>query len=1405
MKKHLLKFKSWLLLLCMIVVGNYAAWAQSDKSTDYTGNITLSTTGGTSASACKVVINQTQYDGIKAGTGKAAGAVKVTVPSGAKYLHIHVAGWNGESVTLSVSPSSNVSSSSIGLTADSGVSNNSPFTLAGTLSNYYKVITFTNALTANTDFTFTATGGKRFVIWGVTSEETVAAKEDPEITFNNGSVRVGQNLDLSTLFESNSDGAVTYSITEGSSYASIDGSTLTGVAEGEVTVKAEQAAAGNYNAGEASATITVNAALALSSITITTPPTKIIYTEGETFDPTGMVVTATYSDSSTGNVTTSCTFSPSTALTTSDTEITVSYTENAVEKTTTQAITVNPLPIYTVTFSDGGSETQASYGASVTLPSRSAISAYTFAGWSATNVPTETTMAPTIIPAGSYTPTGNIILYPVYTKTESGVAPSAFSVGDTGDFAIVAELSAENYYALPTSPTVSSGKITAQKITVSEIDDVKFVTPANASGFTWTIAAATNGYTLSDGSHYIYHSNGGSSGTNLTYGDATTYTWAFTADGNYIKMAGMSGSTTNNRGLLFNGTTIGGYALSNWESYDKTMILPIANAGTTYYWSAPVAAAVEKPTITVAENPFLFSTTATITCETVGAAIKYSYNGETWNDYSEALTITATTTIYAKAVKDANESTVASVTATKNLATPTVTISGDLTVDLNGETDVEAGTLTAAVTYNEAPVEGAAVTWSSSNVDVATIGENTGVVTIKTRGTVTFTATYAGNGDYAEATDTKQITVTDSKAPGSAGNPYTVEQAKAAIDAGVGITGVYVAGIVSQVDSYNSTYKSITYWISDDGTTTNQFEVYSGKGIGGADFSRVEDIQVGDVVVVNGDIKLYHTTYEFDKNNQLVSLVRKVATPTFDPAAGEVIAGSTVTISTTTEDATIYYTTNGDEPTTESTLYTGPITIDADQTIKAIAVKDGMTNSDVASASYTIIVTPTIAISTNSIEATAAGADDIVALAYSNLTIGDESDFAVQYYDNLGEETDAPNWMEAEVLTEDGENYSVSYTIGENTSTEPRTAYFKVYAMDDETNLVYSDLVTVTQAGMVIDYVTLPFEYNGGRDDIPTGLTQSGLGTDYNSSTAPNTQLKFDGSSDELTLKINEAATILSFNIKGNSFSGGTFKVQTSVDGEDYNDLETYKELSESQETFVLGANIRYIKWIYTKKQSGNVGLGNIKVEKRMGDATVTLASACNDGEGNYYGTYSNTTGFVVPEGLTVAEVGINAENKLIVEEYATGAIVPANTGVMVSSTTDGAHDIVLSTGGTSVLGEDNRLRASGAGITAEAMAAADSECLFYRLTMHNGTDIGFWWGAAEGAAFNLAANKAYLAVSNAVSVKGFSLFSDDETGITEVAEKTEGTEKVFDLSGRRVVKPTKGLYIVNGKKYIKK
>jgi len=80
----------------------------------------------------------------------------------------------------------------------------------------------------------------------------------------------------------------------------------------------------------------------------------------------------------------------------------------------------------------------------------------------------------------------------------------------------------------------------------------------------------------------------------------------------------------------------------------------------------------------------------------------------------------------------------------------------------------------------------------------------------------------------------------------------------------------------------------------------------------------------------------------------------QVATPVAAPVAGAVLNPTEVALTCATEGATIYYTTNGDAPTAASTEYTAAIEVTVPVTIKAIAIKTGMTNSDVLTAAYTI-------------------------------------------------------------------------------------------------------------------------------------------------------------------------------------------------------------------------------------------------------------------------------------------------------------------------------------------------------------------------------------------------------------------------------------------------------------------
>lgn len=190
---------------------------------------------------------------------------------------------------------------------------------------------------------------------------------------------------------------------------------------------------------------------------------------------------------------------------------------------------------------------------------------------------------------------------------------------------------------------------------------------------------------------------------------------------------------------------------------------------------------------------------------------------------------------------------------------------------------------TFSVIYNKNETSSRPVEGMPSNISGLNDGDTATLTGTPTRWGYTF----LGWGASASATETiSSVTIDGSSetvyalwqedhsvAGAWSDSPYTVAQARTAIDDNKNLTDVYVEGIISQVDSYNSTYKSIQYWISDDGTTTNHFEVYSGKGLNGADFSSVSDVEVGAHVIVNGNIKKYNSTYEFDKSSKQIVMM----------------------------------------------------------------------------------------------------------------------------------------------------------------------------------------------------------------------------------------------------------------------------------------------------------------------------------------------------------------------------------------------------------------------------------------------------------------------------------------------------------------------------------------------------
>ena len=456
-----------------------------------------------------------------------------------------------------------------------------------------------------------------------------------------------------------------------------------------------------------------------------------------------------------------------------------------------------------------------------------------------------------------------------------------------------------------------------------------------------------------------------------------------------------------------------------------------------------------------------------------------------------------------------------------------------------------AGTYTEAQTVSiNCATEGATIYYTTDGDDPTT---NSTVYNnpISVSSNMTIKAMATADGYNNSTVATAAYTIVNIQHAGTEADPYTVADARAAIDANVGTQGVYATGIVCTASPQLYQSKYLSYYISADGlTTSDQLEAYNGLSFDGASFTSKDDVQVGDEVVIYGNLTKHNTTYEFAQDNVLVSLVRPQ--------------------------------------------------------------------------------NPSITVTPATINAPFAGAEGTLTVTYENITtLGAD----VYFCNAAGTEAATYDWVTASV---NETTNNVDYLIEENEG-EARTAYLKVWAYDDDMNEVYSDIVTINQAEYVPPtYAELPFEFNDGKAAIEEtdGLSQEGLGSDYSTD---NTKLKFDHTGDWLLLQFNERPGTLTFDIKNNSFSGGTFTVQTSEDGVTYTDLETYTEITGTQnEEFTdLGENVRYIKWVYTNKSSGNVGLGNIalaKYEAPVPAITVestTITATAAETEGTLNVTYT--------------------------------------------------------------------------------------------------------------------------------------------------------------------------------------
>lgn len=408
--------------------------------------------------------------------------------------------------------------------------------------------------------------------------------------------------------------------------------------------------------------------------------------------------------------------------------------EFSVTPSTNTTVTINfeAIPTYTVTLGDDNSTlTEAIGGAGVTLPTRAALNGYEFEGWSETNVSEKTTSAPTIIPAGSYAPTTDITLYPVYTKTEGGGGTAHETASVT-----IADYATANSWVSGSRYTSISLDANVTAIGKDNGNNSKYY--SNSPG-TWRHYAGDSGeITISTTSGELTSVTITYTGNKLKYGDSDVISGTAIEVSGYSAVFSVSGTSSNSQVSAIS------------VNYDVT------NAGTTYYWSSPVEAAVATPTFSPEGGTYDEAQNVTISCETEGATIYYTTDGSDPTSsstlYEGAIPVSlGTTTIKAIAYVGEDASEIA--TATYLIIKKDAELSySQASYSVNIYDVFNSPELTNP--HNLSPI-----TYGSSDPNVAQVDAD-GSVSLFGSGTTTITATFGGNDEYEAGTAEYTLNVT---------------------------------------------------------------------------------------------------------------------------------------------------------------------------------------------------------------------------------------------------------------------------------------------------------------------------------------------------------------------------------------------------------------------------------------------------------------------------------------------------------------------------------------------------------------------------------------------------------------------------------------------------------------------
>lgn len=671
--------------------------------------------------------------------------------------------------------------------------------------------------------------------------------------------------------------------------------------------------------------------------------------------------------------------------------------------------------------------------------------------------------------------------------------------------------------------------------------------------------------------------------------------------------------------------------------------------------------------------------------------------------------------------------------------------------------------------------------------------------------------------------------------------PISVPDALTAINALANngtITGQCVRGIVSKVSSIKN--GAITYSISDGGNTENELKVYRGVGLNNTEFSALSDIEAGDEVVIFGTLKKFYSsntvTPEFDEGSYLLSIAQKTA-PSF---ALDVTEKTLDAYTHETVDVTLTTNTDGDVTCESSNTDVATVALKSAGVYTITAQSEGSATITIKSATS---ATYKPASATVAITVEDGRADAGISFAETEIEKTWGESFTGQALSNTNSVDVTYSSTDESVATVSSTGVVTVLKAGSTTikATFAGNATYKAY--------VASYDLTINKAEAGLSYSENTFDVVLGDKNFvaPVLNNPNGLTVTYSSNNTnvalvdENTGDVFLDASAEATVKIT-ATFAGNDNFKTGSTNYTINIIDPNKKGSKLNPYTVSEVLSASatSDVYVEGYIVGYVTGTTSftstigNSQNSNWAIADLKDETNFanvigvqlsGTSTQSTYGLTNHKDlvgakvlvkgdiASYFSkmgiknldefnvekevaisaagwaTYCSSnaldfTGVTALTAYTATKVG-----NVVKFNKVTGK-VPANTGLLVRGETANVPVCASADPVTNLL----------VGVTTETVKEANTVFVL----MKGSKGIGFYKNTND---FTLRANSAYLRAEDVptTDARAFIALDDETTGIADVKAVKEDAEGMFDLQGRKIAKPTKGLYIVNGKKVVVK